>query len=129
MIDLIKSYVIGLLSLSLLGSSIYIYLLKGDLSSNAITLQDQRDQIGGFKKDLEDTGALMKIFSDSFEKLKVEQAKRESDVENAMAKVNEIAVAHAEYSAVILATTPKTTDLCKESDDLINSYITKEAKK
>lgn len=129
MIELIKNYVIGALFLSLAVTGVYAYSLRKVVASNVITIQDQKDKIGGFVKDLESTNSIVKDFSDSFEKLKADQAAREKEVADAMESVNAIAAIHASYSAQLLSETPKSSDLCKESNDLINSYITKGAEK
>jgi len=125
MIDLIKNYVIGALFLALCGAVVYAHSLKKVVAENDKTMQDQRDEIGGYKKDLESTTSLVKNFSDSFEQLKIDQARREKEVEDAMAQVEQLAAIHVTYSSQILSTRPKSTDLCKESDDLINSYISR----
>lgn len=125
MIDLIKNYVIGILFLLLGCMSFYAYTLRNVVANNATTIQGQKDKIGGFVKDLESTNSLVQNFSDSFNQMKVDQAAREKEVQDAMDKVSQIAALHTTYSAQLLSETPKSSDLCKESNDLINTYLTK----
>jgi uncharacterized protein YlxW (UPF0749 family) len=129
MIDLIKNYVIGFLLLILAGTWVYAISLKKEVAADDVTIQDQRDKIGGFTKDLESTNSIVKSFSDKFKQLQADQDTRQKEVEDAMAKVDSIAKIHSTYSAKLLAETPKSENLCKEANDLIDSYIARGAQK
>jgi hypothetical protein len=122
-IDKVFIYVIASLVALLATAGFHIHNLNNAVTLKDKTILEQRDKITSFSKDMSALQGMVDEFQRIQNDLKVKQAKHDVDVASAMQQVDEVAKLNIEYSAQILAMKPKSTDDCKEADDLINSYI------
>lgn len=133
MTDWINKAIMGLLLSALVSCAGYIVYLRIEVSNLNETISDQIGIIDGNKLVIDryaeneaKTAQLVKEFQISFNKLKEAQDAKAKQIEEAMNQARGVIQEYESYSASILATTPKSSNMCKEADDLINSYLARE---
>lgn len=110
-------------------SGIYVLVLRSDVS----TLNDQVSELKRNNLVLttgaKDTDALVQSLQGTLDTLKANEASREEIVRTALASAEIASKKNEEYGATLLASTPKSTDLCKEANDLVDQYLVTEGVK
>ncbi len=130
MISIIEKYIIEGLIVALLVLGGYTAWLKvetlsqkSQISALNKAVSDRDSAIQDLGKNAKVTDALVQTFQDSLKDLQAKELARQKAVELALAQANLASKEYESYSAQLLASTPKSSNICKEADDLINSYL------
>lgn len=133
MIDLIKNYVIGALITALLSASGYGYYLYTQVDSKSKIISGLEDTIGekdrlisSHRKSLDEATQLIGSLQQRFDELKLQEEKKAAEVAKALEESKKVTDSYEKSSARLLATIPKSSNMCLEADDLINSYLRNE---
>lgn len=133
MTDWINKAILGLLLSALVSCAGYIVYLRVEISNLNSTISDQNGTIDKDKLIIDrcasnaaETNALVAQFRKSLEEAKAMQAVKAEQIAKAIADAETVIKEHQSYSASLLATIPKSSNMCKEADDMINSYLAKE---
>lgn len=123
----------GLLLSALVSCSGYILYLRGEVSDSAKAIKERDDTIAKdaliidrYVSNAEEMNQLIATFSQSLKDAKARQEAKEIEIAKALAEASEVAKKYESYSAFLLATSPKSSNMCKEAEDMINSYLDKE---
>lgn len=100
--------------------------LTKTVSTQADTIDKNKIVMDRYVSNAADTDALIASFKASLTEAKKLQEDKAKEIADAIAKSEEVAKEHESYSATLLATIPKSSNMCKEADDMINSYLAKE---
>lgn len=133
MFDFTTKIILGLLLSALATSAGYSLYLKGQVSDRNNTIKDQSKTLGENKlviarleNNAKDNDALIAQFRNSLDDLKKATDDKALQIEKALAEADKVSKTYETYSAQLLSTIPKSSNMCKEADDLINSYLAKE---
>lgn len=133
MIDWVSKAIMGLLLSALIALGGYSFHmrsensdLKKEVSDLNITLDNKNLIIDRYVSNAKDTAAIIDQFKESLRKVKELSDLKAEEVRKALAQVEILAEQHETYSASLLATIPKSSNMCKEAEDMINSYLAKE---
>lgn len=130
MSDIVKTYVIGLLATIIVALGGYSYLLKTqvsnrdkDIASLESTMEKKNETIALQKQSLEFSNGVIAQFKGVLDSLKSETLKKQEEILAALEATRKITDKYESSAARLLATTPKSSNICVEADDLINSYL------
>lgn len=133
MFDLTTKIILGLLLSALATSAGYSLYLRGEVSDRNTTISDQTTKLGENKlvidrlvNNAKDNDALIEQFRKSLSDLKEASDKKSEQIAKALEEADRVSKTYETYSAQLLATIPKSSNMCKEADDLINSYLANE---
>lgn len=130
MFEASKNYIIVVFAVLLAISGMSLVGLKKALVKSEETVVELRVTIGSqaaaihqLNQNSEDKNQLVTMFESKFKELRALDHSKLLEVAEAMKKVEEMTTKNVGLSNRILASTPKSDDLCQEADALINLYI------
>lgn len=130
MFEASKNYIIVVLATLLVISVVGIVGLQKSVKATNKDLTEERIQVGALTSTIaqlnqnsKDKDALVTLLENGFKELRTRDQARAQQVAEALAKVEEQTSKNVSLSNKILASSPKSDDLCKEADALINLYI------
>lgn len=133
MFDWANKAIMGLLLSALVSCGGYVVYLRfevsnltKDVSDRDNIIDDNKIVIDRYVENAKETDALIAQFRNSMNEAKKMQDQKEKEIAEALAESEKISKEHQSYSAYLLATIPKSSNMCKEADDMINSYLAKE---
>lgn len=133
MFDWANKAIMGLLLSALVSCGGYVVYLRfevsnltKDVSDRDNIVDDNKIVIDRYVENAKETDALIAQFRNSMNEAKKMQDQKEKEIAEALAESEKISKEHQSYSAYLLATIPKSSNMCKEADDMINSYLAKE---
>lgn len=103
-----------------------ISTLNTDISERDNVIDNNRLVIDRYVENSKANDQLIATFRGSLEELKKLQAVKAEQIAKAIAEAEAVVKERESYSAALLATIPKSSNMCKEADDMINSYLAKE---
>lgn len=132
-IDWVNKAIMGLLLSALISCGGYILYLRGEISDLNDTVSGQADTIDNneliidrYVENAKANDQLIADFRASLDDLKKRQELKEAEIAKALADAEIVSKKYESYSASLLATIPKSSNMCKEAEDMINSYLAKE---
>lgn len=132
-IDWVNKAILGLLLSALVSCAGYIVYLRVEVSNLTQDVSDRDSIIDGNKliidryvSNARDTDAVITQFKKSLEEIKEKQVLKAEQIAKAIADTEALVKERQSYSAKLLATIPKSSNMCKEADDMINLYLAKE---
>lgn len=133
MIDWVNKAIMGLLLSAIVSLGGYVLFLRSEITDLTKEVSDLTETVDNDKlivdrltSNARDSNALIDRFRASLAEAKLLQDKKDGEIAEALAKVEEISKKHQSYASYLLATIPKSSNMCKEAEDMINSYLAKE---
>ena len=132
-IDWVNKAIMGLLLSALVSCAGYIVYLRVEVSNLTQDVSDRDDVIDANKLVIDryvsnaaENDAIISDFRKSLEEVKRLQLLKAEQISKAIADAEKVVKERESYSASLLATIPKSSNMCREADDMINSYLAKE---